>query len=331
MRTAGPSFAFWLGLAIAALILFARGVSRVSLTWRLHLSLGAGAACLGLLGFLNNFRGLEQSFSEGFASVGLSGGPALVAALEIVMCLGLFLGATALSAMAEMFLVQRFGRVALWPGAANRREEVLQALAGGACAALLMQGALGLVAAAADRIPSAVVGLSSGLPSWEAPFFAVLDSTQGVVFAAAFFALAFVATTALALRLFRSRVTLGIALITVAALYASNALDLALFLKNWLEASVFIAAAAVVVSVLRFNVAGYFAFALIYSAGTTIASLWRHPAFRPTAVTSLAVLVARGLFAKGPERVPRLSACDSSGHPAIPDKGFKKNARHIEA
>ena len=154
-----------------------------------------------------------------------------------------------------------------------------------------MQGASGLVAAAGDQIPSAVSGLASGLPSWSAPFSAVLNSTLEVLSGSALFALAFVATTALALRLFRSRVTLGIALITVAALYASNALDLALFLKNWLEASVFIAAAAVVVSVLRFNVAGYFAFALIYSASATITPLWRHPAFRPVAVTSLAVLV----------------------------------------
>jgi len=46
-----------------------------------------------------------------------------------------------------------------------------------------------------------------------------------------------------------------------------------------------------VVSVLRFNVSGYFAFASISAAGDTITPLWRHPAFRPVAATSLAVLV----------------------------------------
>jgi hypothetical protein len=284
--------ALWLGLVIAALILFARGMARVSLTWRFHLSLGAGVACLGFLGYLNiDIRWWEQFYSEMLPGAGLSVGPALAVAFGIFQLLSRFLGATALSAMAEMFLVQRFGQVALWPGAAQRREEVLRALAGGACAALLMRGAEHLVAAAADRIPSAAVGLSSGLPSWTAPFSAVLNSTYEMLTEATFSAVAFVATTSLALRLFRSRVTLGIALIAVAALYASNAIDLAQFFKNWLEASVWLAAAAAVVSVLRFNVSGYFAGALIYSASATITPLWRHPAFRPVAVASLAVLV----------------------------------------
>ena len=152
-----------------------------------------------------------------------------------------------------------------------------------------MQGASGLVAAAGDQIPSAVSGLASGLPSWSAPFSAVLNSTLDVLSWSALVALTFVATTALALRLFRSRVTLGMALIAVVALFSElstyNTPDLAYFLKRWLEVSVFLTAAAVV-SILRFNAAGYFAFALIYSASATITPLWRHPAFRPVAVAS---------------------------------------------
>ena len=283
MERAMGQILLFTGLAVGAMILFLRGMARAALAWRLHLSLGAVVAFLALMSAINEFR-------ESAEIAGIPDNPAIAVIITVAGVLFAFLATAALSAMAELFLVQRFGRIALRPNPAERGRAWVEALAGGACGVLLWRGLSGLVAAASDRIPAAGVLLPSGLPSWPAAFSDVLNRTLDILGPTILLTLVFLATGALALRVFRSRVALAIALLGAGALYASNALGAAHFLRNWLEASAFFAAAAATVSVLRFNVAGYFVFTLIDAAAGTIAPLWRHPALRPTALETLAVL-----------------------------------------
>lgn len=284
-----PTILF-VGLGLAALWLFIRSVTRRSLRWRLHFTLGGIAAGLQFLREINGIPAWAAGYST---SVPWSSSMAMSAAGRLILVMATFVGVSVLAALAEGLLSERFGSLTLWPPRGpGRGRAILEALVAGAAGVLLLGGARNLLGAVLERIPSPARGIASGLPGYPVSFWPGLAVFLEILTGALWAAMATVALAALLVRLFRNRTVLAVALLLITAvLGAGPALSGVHFLKNWASVAVALGVMAAVVLVLRFNPGSYLALFLLASGGSAIVSLWRHPGLHPVAQPAAAGLI----------------------------------------
>jgi hypothetical protein len=283
-------------LGLIGVTLFARAVPRTSVRWRKHIWLGLAAALLQTISFVNGAPQLQQSIDT---SIPWSTN-VLIFTLSGLMA-AVFGGATIamLSAGVETLLGESFGPVVLWPATAPERgRAVLQGIAAGLCGALLLGGVRSLVDLGMDRIPSAVRGVKSGLPGFDAHFSPALGNVLGTVYGALWQALLLGAVAAVLLRLFRDRRMLIVAVVLGTALMAAGALDVPQFFKTWIEVLVPLAVMGWLVRTVRFNAAAYVVLFFAISALGRLGTQFRHPGFAGQAiVAAVALVILLGLAA----------------------------------
>jgi membrane protease YdiL (CAAX protease family) len=277
-------------LVVAGVVLFARGVSNVRVRWRAHVWLGIVATLFQLAIFLVSIPELKQNMVTS-----VPWGTSMTIFVLGGILSSLFSGGavTMLAAAIETLLTDRFGPLSFWPRtSAARGRALLEGLTAGAAAAVTVGGVRALIDWGKERVPSAVRGVSTGLPSFDASLSPSLAMVVRSLYGAMWQTLLLGGVAAVLLRLFRDRRALVAALIVGTALMVSGALDGTMFAKNWIAMLVSTSVMGAIVAALRTNVAAYLTMFFVISVVSRLGALLEHPGMRGPAIVALMVLGA---------------------------------------
>ncbi len=295
------------GLGLAGLGFFVRDLRRATIHWRTHAGFGALAAALQLVQSVNAIPSWSVRYAT---SVPWSNAMTTTTALNLMQILFAFVGIAGLGAIAETLLSARFGALSLWPARGpDRGRALLQGLAAGTAAALVIMGVKAALRAGLNGIASPVRGLDSGLPAFPVSFIPALAGFAQLLIASLWATFVTAALAGLMLKFCRSSAALAFALILGAgAVAAGGALSGVHFVKLWSILAVSLGLIAVMFPILRFNLAAWLTLNVVSVAVGRIASGWRHEGLRPYALQTgiglaivIAAMVAWGLRASRPE------------------------------
>lgn len=275
-------------VGIVGVLLFAKAVRTTEVRWKQHMMLGAVAAGIAAIRAINSIPASRAAYET---SVPWSTMVVMLIAGQLVALIFVFASATVLAGVAETLLAHRFGRITWWPPAAGRGRAILLAVVAGIGGALLMDGVSTLVSAAVETIPSPVRGLRSGLPAYAPAFLPGLTVALDPLMAGVWQPLLVGVAAGLALRLFRSPLLLGLALLVACAAMAAPMPDGTSFAKTFAVVASGLGLFALFASVVRLNWIAYAAWAVCSSALSEVGGLWRHPGLRPFAIQGVVVLV----------------------------------------
>ena len=278
------------GFSMAGLYLFARALQRRSVAWRPHVWVGIAGALTQIVGVCLNWPSLQQNMQtsvpwETSLLIFVMGG--LIGAVFI----GAFL--TLLSVAAHTLLTERFGPVTLWPATPSERgRAVLQGLLAGAVAALFFVGFRSAIDFMTAAIVSPARGVRSGLPSVEPSMVPSLSIVVHVLFFAFIRTLLLFAALAVAFRLFRTRRAFVIAALVATLLMACAAIGPIHLAKTWVSLVATVAAFALIVATLRWNVVAWLTMSFVVTALARMGPTFRHPGIAGPSFVAAGILGA---------------------------------------
>lgn len=259
-------------VGLAGVIFAAIAIPKVTVYWRLYMTLGAVAAVLRLAGALNEIPDWWESYDTAVAWSNAMTQSALGALMGVMLA---FLGVAALGVLAEVLLRAHFGDISFWPSSgSDRARAMLEGLFAGIFGALILDGVTTLADAVLDKIPSGVRGASPSVAGYPVAFSPGLSLFLQAVIATMFTVLLVAAIAGTVFRSLRRPPWIALGLIGAAAIIAgANSTDWVRYGKHLAAMLVFLAAAAVLMRVLRFNVFSWGVLGLLASSDSAFALL----------------------------------------------------------
>jgi len=277
---------------LAGVIFAAIAIPKVTVYWRLHMTLGAMAAALRLVASLNEIPEWWEGYDTAVAWSNAMTQSALGAAMAVMLA---FLGVAALGVLSEALLRGQFGNVAFWPASgSDRARAMLEGLFAGVFGVFILDGVGSLSSAVLDKIPSAVRGASPSVAGYPVAFSPGLAVFLSAVIGAMFSVLLSAAVAGTVFRSLRKPNWIALGLIASATIMSGAAsTDWTQFGKHLSALLVMLAVLAVLVRVLRFNVFSWAVLGLL-AASSSAFDLLKNPGvqvYGQQALVGIGVLV----------------------------------------
>jgi membrane protease YdiL (CAAX protease family) len=262
-------------VGLAGVIFAAIAIPKVTVYWRLHMTLGAIAAALRVIAYLNDIPEWWEGYDTALTWTNAMTQEALGAVMGIMLA---FLGVAALAVLSEVLLRSHFGNISFWPSSgSDRARAMLEGLFAGVCAVLILEGVSSVVSVVLDKVPSGVRGASPSVASYPVAFSPGLSLFLHAVVGTMFVVLTGAALAGTVFCSLRKPNWIALGLIAAAAIIAAApSTTWTEFAKHLASLLVSLAVMALLVRVLRFNVFSWAVLGLLASSDAAF-SLLKNP------------------------------------------------------
>jgi hypothetical protein len=262
-------------VGLAGVIFAAIAIPKVTVYWRLHMTLGAIAAILRVIAYVNDIPQWWEGYDTALTWTNSMTQEALGALMGIMLA---FLGVAALAVLSEVLLRSHFGNVSFWPSSGpDRARAMLEGLFAGVCAVLILDGVSSLVSEVLDKVSSGVRGASPSVASYPVAFSPGLSLFLSAVVGTMFIVLTGAALVGTVFCSLRKPNWIALGIIAAAAIIAAApSTTWTEFAKHLASLLVSLAVMALLVQVLRFNVFSWGVLGLLASSDAAF-SLLKNP------------------------------------------------------